>query len=334
MKGIAHFITGVAAASFFPWAVDAAAEGNPLYFVLGGAFGVLPDTLDFKFYRFFYRHDVTVDPDPARFDPNAIAAALADAVRRAREEQRTIRVKLNTVRRGPDHWQQYQVRFDADRREAQVRAGPVVNTGQTPLPGSAPAVAAVGRAPLAAEVAQTYDAVTTVDIFDGPTFAFEPGADGRVTLHFLPWHRNWSHSFPVGAGWALLAWPLLGARAAPVILAAYAGHLLEDQLGFMGSNLFFPITRKRFAGAHWMRSGDAWPNFATVWLCGLLIFWNLARRSADPSLAVPLVPLLLFGGLLPIGLTLLALRLLQRRAPAAEAEPIDQAREWGDPLAG
>ena len=48
MKGIAHFISGVAAASFFPWSVQAAVEGNPMYFILGGAFGILPDTLDFK----------------------------------------------------------------------------------------------------------------------------------------------------------------------------------------------------------------------------------------------------------------------------------------------
>ena len=39
MKGISHFISGVAAASFCPWTVQAAIEGNPMYFVLGGAFG-------------------------------------------------------------------------------------------------------------------------------------------------------------------------------------------------------------------------------------------------------------------------------------------------------
>ena len=64
MKGIAHFSSGIAAASFFPWSVQAAAEGNPLYFILGGIFGLLPDTADFKFYRFFYRHDVNIELDP------------------------------------------------------------------------------------------------------------------------------------------------------------------------------------------------------------------------------------------------------------------------------
>ena len=58
MKGFSHFMSGVAVASFGPWAVDAALHGNPIFFILGGACGILPDTLDFKFYRFFYKHDV------------------------------------------------------------------------------------------------------------------------------------------------------------------------------------------------------------------------------------------------------------------------------------
>ena len=68
MKGFSHFMSGVAVASFGPWAIDAALNGNPVFFVLGGACGILPDTLDFKFYRFFYEHDVYVEPDPAAPD--------------------------------------------------------------------------------------------------------------------------------------------------------------------------------------------------------------------------------------------------------------------------
>lgn len=62
MKGFTHFMSGVAVASFGPWAIDAALAGNPIFFILGGACGILPDTLDFKFYRFFYHHDVYVEP--------------------------------------------------------------------------------------------------------------------------------------------------------------------------------------------------------------------------------------------------------------------------------
>ena len=52
MKGITHFTIGVAAASCVPVAVETAASGNPLYFILGGIFGLLPDTIDFKLYRY------------------------------------------------------------------------------------------------------------------------------------------------------------------------------------------------------------------------------------------------------------------------------------------
>lgn len=53
MKGIAHFITGVAIATLFPEVVGRAAEGSLLP-VLGGIAGLLPDTLDFKFVRYLY----------------------------------------------------------------------------------------------------------------------------------------------------------------------------------------------------------------------------------------------------------------------------------------
>jgi hypothetical protein len=52
MKGISHFITGVALATFFPEVAQAGAHGSLLP-MLGGIGGILPDTLDFKFARYF-----------------------------------------------------------------------------------------------------------------------------------------------------------------------------------------------------------------------------------------------------------------------------------------
>ena len=71
MKGISHFITGVALATFFPDVVHQGAAGSLLR-VLGGVGGILPDTIDFKFARYWERFDVEIDPglDP---DPDAIA---------------------------------------------------------------------------------------------------------------------------------------------------------------------------------------------------------------------------------------------------------------------
>jgi membrane-bound metal-dependent hydrolase YbcI (DUF457 family) len=331
MKGIAHFISGVAAASFCPWAIQAANEGNPLYFVLGGAFGLLPDTVDFKFYRFFFRHDIYVDPDPVNRDPQVIADALAEAVKRAHEGKKPVRIKLNTVKLGADYWQQYVVRFDAAKQEVQVKFGPVVNTGQVPVPNSASEKTPLGRASLACPIVQNYDATTRVDIFDGPTFTMQSDGQGKVVLHFLPWHRNWSHSFVVGALFACIGWLLWNWQAAVVIMAGFSAHVLEDQLGLMGSNLFFPVTRKRFSGLHMMRSGDAVPNFAAVWLCCLLIFWNLYRYMPNLLYHFSFLRLLLYGGVIPMALFGLAHYLLTR-GEREEQKTVDMSDEFGDTM--
>jgi hypothetical protein len=136
MKGFSHFMSGVAVASFCPWAIDAALQGNPLFFVLGGACGILPDTLDFKVYRFFYDHDVYVTPDPGNLDPQYIADETARAINMAFDEKRYIRLKLVSIRLGADFWQQYIVKFDNEKNEVLVKFGPVVTTGQVTVEGT------------------------------------------------------------------------------------------------------------------------------------------------------------------------------------------------------
>ena len=332
MKGIAHFSSGVAAASCFPWCVQAATEGNPLYFLLGGIFGLLPDTVDFKFYRFFYRHDVQVEIDPQHLDPQGMAGAIAGAIGRALVEQRTLRVKLNTLRLGADTWRQYRVRFDAATREVFVHIGPVVSTGQVPVPGTEPRLED-GRAPLPGPVRMTYAGENKVDIFDGPTVSFEPDGQGGVIQHFLPWHRNWSHSLVMGALWGALGALLWDWRAAAVIFAGNAAHVLEDQLGLMGSNLFFPLTRRRMAGLKLMRSGDALPNFAAVWLSCLLIFWNVVRYAPPSHLTAGLTlgKILLIGAVAPTAIVLLLFWLL-KCAGQVEAAVKDDLEEDSDAL--
>ncbi|MGC9025663.1 MAG: archaeal/vacuolar-type H+-ATPase subunit I, partial [Chloroflexia bacterium] len=111
MKGIAHFVSGVAIATFFPQVVQQGAQGGLLP-VLGGIGGILPDTLDFKFARYFERYDDEVDPDPRSPDPQEIAERLARAMREAYESGRPRNIMLHTIRMGPDLWRQYSVRFD------------------------------------------------------------------------------------------------------------------------------------------------------------------------------------------------------------------------------
>ena len=53
MKGISHFTSAVAAATFIPGVVAAAGQEHSLLLVLAGIFGLLPDWLDFKIARYF-----------------------------------------------------------------------------------------------------------------------------------------------------------------------------------------------------------------------------------------------------------------------------------------
>jgi membrane-bound metal-dependent hydrolase YbcI (DUF457 family) len=315
MKGITHFLTGVALATFFPEVVRLAADGSLLP-VLGGIAGILPDTLDFKFVRYFERYDLEIDPGPNP-DPQEVADKLVGAMRWAYETGQSQNIMLHTVRLGADLWRQYIVRFDPRRSEVAVRIGPVVNTGQSPFPGSEPEGLEEVRVPLDFPLVETYDEEYKIDIFSGPSFRFERVGD-RLRVHFLDWHRRWTHSLTLAALLGLVVAGLAALIEAAtrgevsrtplwaglVFALGYAGHILEDQLGFMGSNLFYPFTKGRMPGLRLVRSGDAIPNFLTVWLALALILFNLDRFSASPrldpfyylSLAVGL-PLVALGGL-------------------------------------
>ena len=348
MKGIAHFITGVAVATFFPEIVHSAAADLTFGPVLGGIAGLLPDTLDFKFVRYFERLDDEIDP--ARItradgqpDPQAIAGRIAAAMNRAYAENRPVKVHLHTVRLGADLWRQWSVAFDLERHQVVVRIGPVVTTGQVPFAGSEVPGLGEGRAQVAAPIRHTYDAETRIDIFSGPSLAFErvPGGGesapaGQVSnlsnretesgedvieVTFLPWHRAWSHSLFLALLLGAVGWliaPVYGAVMALAVLA----HIAEDQLGFMGSNLFFPFTRKRTLGLKLLRSGDAIPNFLTVWASLAVILLNLDRFS--PSPLIPLWPYIL-GVIVAPGLLLVGgnalLNRLSRRPPPRRLSP-------------
>ncbi|MEE8390372.1 MAG: metal-dependent hydrolase [Anaerolineae bacterium] len=312
MKGIAHFITGVALATFFPEVVQRAEMGSLLP-MLGGIAGILPDTLDFKFARYFEKYDTEIDPGP---EPNArdIAEQVVGAMRKAYETDEPQNVMLHTIRLGPDLWRQYAIRFDPEQNEVAVRVGPVVNTGQVPLPGSEPPSLPLSpplaggmkggevRVKVGVPMVHTYDAENKIDIFSGPSFKFERRGD-HLHVHFLDWHRRWSHSLTLAAALGLLGWLVLGKWGGLVIGLGFAGHVVQDQLGFMGSNLFHPFTQRRSTGLQLLRSGDAIPNFLTVWTAVALIVFNLDRFSDQPllnpwwflGLAVAL-PVVVLGG--------------------------------------
>jgi hypothetical protein len=99
------------------------------------------------------------------------------------------------------------------------------------------------------------------------------------------------------AGLLGLAGLLIGPAYGLVMALAALAHIVEDQMGFMGSNFFFPLTKGRTMGWRLFRSGDAVPNFLTVWVSLAVILLNLDRFSAEPL--IPVAPYLLVVIILP-----------------------------------
>ena len=88
-----------------------------------------------------------------------------------------------------------------------------------------------------------------------------------------------------------------------MLMLGLVGHIVEDQLGHLGSNLLYPFTRRRTAGLGLFHSGDVWPNFVVVWAALGLIVYNLNRFSAQAPfdsralLVVVVLPLAAVAGL-------------------------------------
>ncbi|MCK9223453.1 MAG: metal-dependent hydrolase [Candidatus Muirbacterium halophilum] len=315
MKGISHFISGVAAATFVSKAVNMAMYDSSIIIALGGLFGILPDTLDFKFAKFMQKFDFEVDPHPDDMNPQIMADIVAQAINTAFKEKKEISLMLHSVKISADLFRQYSVYFDNEQSQVVVEIGPIVNMSKIPYPGTEYQGNNIGKAKLDAKVLHSYDDKTYIDIFSGSDFSFRKSGD-KVEALFIPWHRRWSHSLTLGiffgiAGWLLLK--LFGVMNAHVygfvFSLGFCTHVLEDQLGYMGSNLFWPFTKERMNGLHWMRSGDALPNFTTVWISCLIILFNLNRFAPEANKAfhmswvefagytffIPLVLLLIVG---------------------------------------
>jgi membrane-bound metal-dependent hydrolase YbcI (DUF457 family) len=304
VKGIAHFVTGVAIATCFPEIVQSASQNLAFGPVLAGFAGLLPDTLDFKFARYFERLDDKVDPnaictEDGQPDPQAIAERIAAAAHRAYQTNQQVKILLPTVRLGADLWRQWSVIF-SDSHQVLVRLGPAVTTGQVPLANSQLPGTSIGCATVGPRILQTYGDEIRIDIFGGPTLALDKVGDA-VEVTFLPWHRRWSHSLLMALFLSMVGWLLAPVYGLAMGLAVLA-HVLEDQMGFMGSNLLFPLIRGRTRGLGLFLSSDPLANLVTVWVGVAVILLNLDRFSTVPSIQVLpyvlvaiLLPCLLFG---------------------------------------
>lgn len=278
MKGVSHFVSGVAAASFLPQVVQMSAAGS-FILVLAGVSAILPDTLDFRLARYLTRADVEVDPDPQALDPQEMAEQVARAIDQAAETDRPVRVQLHTAQLSAGRWRQYSVHLQPGTVE--VRIGPLVGAMQVPLEGSEPNLPA-GHATFGARVRHRYEDPICVDAFSGPMLAFQRRGD-VVEAEFLPWHRRWSHSLALVLLLAAIAGLAFGPLHGLVCALGVAVHIVEDQLGHLGSSLAYPFCQRRVRGLRLFHSGDVLPNLLTVWLSGAALLFNLDRFSPSPA---------------------------------------------------
>ena len=279
MKNIAHFASGLLAASFVPGVMEDAARGS-LLIALGGACAMLPDTLDFKLARYFERRDADIAPDPVQPNAQALADVIAQQMQLTASDQRARVVQLHPARCGVVDWLLYSVCFDEAHGDVVV---------------SLDAGGSEGRAHVGA-MDYTYAGSLHVEELGGPSLRFS--ASGQcVRVDFLPWHRMWTHSLVIALVLGLLVGVVLEPRAGLVAALGYAVHILGDQLGYLGSNLFAPFTRGRGKGLGLLHSGDTIPNLLTVWLSLALLLLNMDRAREIPLITAG--PYLAFAVLLP-----------------------------------
>jgi hypothetical protein len=305
MKGFTHFISGIAVASFFQQAVHMSSQEQSFILCLGGIFGIMPDTLDFKFARYFHKSDFEVHPDPDNLDARVIANQVAKAVEKAANEGRGT-VQLHTMQLGSNLWRSYNLWFDSKTSEVVAEIGPLVDTGQVPFEGTEikDPEKASARVKVSCEFFQKFDKKSNISIMSGPCFEFVKRDSGKIEIVFLPWHRTWSHSFTLGLLTALVV-GLITFLTIPegpnpelysvprwllyplIILFGSMVHIIEDSTGFMGNNLFYPFTRDRTDGLGLMSAAEAIPNFFFVWTSIIAILYNLDRFRWAPESTPP-----------------------------------------------
>ncbi len=228
--------------------------------------------------------------------PQYIADMVAKAIDEAYEKDRMITIKLHNIRMAGDVYRRYLVYYDSPNRSIKVYMGPLVTTGGAPIKGTdVPEYRRVGERQTRYPFVKVYPRPTVIDAFSGPEVGYHKIKlkDGREVVEevFIPWHRGFSHSFTGGIVFALLLLPILLAIGFPhawqLTLAAMLGywmHVIEDQAGFMGSNLFPPFTKRRIPGLMLGPNYYTAMNFATAWLMVSIIIFNINRFT--PQIAM------------------------------------------------
>ncbi len=329
MKGLTHFISGVAMGSFIPAAVRMANNkiDNSLILGLGGLFGIMPDTLDFKVGQFFSQADDVVDVDPNNLNPQDMAEQIAKGINDAWETGRYVKVQLYPIRLGVDLWRQYVVKFDGEKNEVVVVINEIVNTSQTPYLGTAPKTNRVGRCRVKGKMLETHGKPSVVDIMSGPQFGFIKRA-GQVEVEFLPWHRTWSHSYVLGFILSSVVWVLASLVAGwdkgwlygLVAFLGYAIHITEDLTGHMGGSLLWPFQKDRTNGLCLFKASNPHANFTVDYIAVTLLLFNLNRFAPRPYFAMGAWQYLLYVIAIPLVIYGLITKIFGERKGEAKKE--------------
>ena len=329
MKGLTHFISGVAMGSFIPAAVRMANNkiDNSLIHGLGGLFGIMPDTLDFKVGQFFSQADYDVDVDPNNLNPQDMAEQIAKGINDAWETGRYVKVQLYPIRLGVDLWRQYVVKFDGEKNEVVVVINEIVNTSQTPYLGTAPKTNRVGRCRVKGKMLETHGKPSVVDIMSGPQFGFIKRA-GQVEVEFLPWHRTWSHSYVLGFILSSVVWVLASLVAGwdkgwlygLVAFLGYAIHITEDLTGHMGGSLLWPFQKDRTNGLCLFKASNPHANFTVDYIAVTLLLFNLNRFAPRPYFAMGAWQYLLYVIAIPLVIYGLITKIFGERKGEAKKE--------------
>lgn len=220
--------------------------------------------------------------------PQYIANLVAKAIDTAYETNKLVTVKIYNIRMKGDVYRRFLIHYDSYNRVIKVHMGPLVSTGGLPFEGTdTPQYRRVGEAKTKYPFRKIYPRPTVIDAFSGPEIGFikTKSKDSEVVEEvFIPWHRGFSHSLTAGFLIALPLIPILMligySHYFELTLACMLGywmHVIEDQLGFMGSVLLPPFTKKRVPGLMLGPRIYGLMNFATALLMISLIIWNINR---------------------------------------------------------
>jgi hypothetical protein len=290
MNRAAQFMAGIAAAASVPAAVRAGADGNPLPFVLGGLFAVLPDLLDASVgAREPRRLDVFVYPDPLAFDPEGVAEGVARALERAAESGQPVGLVLGEVRLSANAWRESEVVFDPVEGCVRVCAD------------------SVAEFPLPCGVCLPDGIRIRVGASGDRVVRLTPRADGDVCVELRPAGMPWSHSLWVGLAAAGVVTGLWGVWMGLLVGGAWGVHLLADIIGGAGPCIWHPLSRWRPSVRPPERPGV---SGAVVWGAFLWVLVCLARTVPGVSLPNPM-QCAFFGFVVPLAAWRLARRLMR-----------------------